>query len=116
MANRMLTKKPATKPSGTSTPAGAIGGRQIRVFMNPVLPKTNVNLKLGTATMSFSESENFSGGFLMLLLSFQYLNLKLEYVEVMRQVLRVWNGTWNDDCSESLKRYVLSMHDAWIQC
>jgi len=60
----MLPKRntPTTsKPLSTAAPTSANGGRNIKLFLNPVLPKTSVSLKLGLASYTFNEALPFRG-------------------------------------------------------
>lgn len=59
---RMLSKAASTAPPKPSphAAAGATGGRNIRVFLNPVVPRTGVSAKIFIASSTYNESEPFS--------------------------------------------------------
>ncbi|KAL0062900.1 hypothetical protein AAF712_010221 [Marasmius tenuissimus] len=72
-----------------ASPAGAVGGRLIRIYLIPFLPKTQINLKLGHAHSTFTETTPLP--------------------EAIDQLVNMWNPAWEKDSLEKLTRHYLTL-------
>jgi len=64
MQQRTLKRGQAalSKSQTPVVPVGSVnGGRNIKIFMNAVVPKTAVTMKLGIASLAFIETTPFAG-------------------------------------------------------
>ncbi|KAK7437693.1 hypothetical protein VKT23_018409 [Stygiomarasmius scandens] len=92
MQQRTLKKGQAalSKSQTPVVPVGSVnGGRNIKIFMNAVVPKTAVTMKLGIASLAFIETTPFA--------------------ECIKTLVKMWNVVWEGECSESLSNDDLTL-------